>query len=119
MMRRFSSITFTAMVRCEVARGIDRLAAMFSAMRPAAPRRGWNECGRGGAGAAGGAAPRGPAEGVERMRQGRGRRGGCGRCAWCTIGFLEEVLPAFVYRRTVAQVLFIQFGLKRSEEHTS
>ena len=40
MTRRFSSITLTAMVRCEVASGMETLAAMFSAMRPAAPRRG-------------------------------------------------------------------------------
>ena len=33
MMRRFSSITLTAMVRCEVASGMATQAAMFSAMR--------------------------------------------------------------------------------------
>jgi hyperosmotically inducible protein len=38
MMRRFSSITFTGITRCEVASGMLRLAFMFSAMRAAAPR---------------------------------------------------------------------------------
>ena len=32
MMRRFSSITLTAMVRCDVASGMLKLAAMFSAI---------------------------------------------------------------------------------------
>ena len=36
MMRRFSSMTFTGMVRCEVASGISTLAFMFCAMRAAA-----------------------------------------------------------------------------------
>ena len=40
--RRFSSITFTGITRCEVASGMVRLAFMFSAMRAAAPRRGIN-----------------------------------------------------------------------------
>src|SRR5579872_6128180 len=40
MMRRFSSITLTGMVRWEVASGTDALAAMFCAMRAAAPFRG-------------------------------------------------------------------------------
>ena len=40
MMRRFSSITLTAMVRCEVASGMATLAAIFSAMRAGAPRKG-------------------------------------------------------------------------------
>jgi hypothetical protein len=39
-MRRFSSITFTGITRCEVASGMLRLAFMFSAMRAAAPRSG-------------------------------------------------------------------------------
>src|ERR1035441_1085084 len=56
MMRRFSSITLTAMVRCEVASGIETLAAMFSAMRPAAPRNGCN-CSPGARGGAGAAVP--------------------------------------------------------------
>src|SRR5436309_2089881 len=41
MMRRFSSITLTAMVRCEVASGMETLLDMFSAILPATPRSGW------------------------------------------------------------------------------
>ena len=40
--RRFSSITFTGITRCEVASGMVRLEFMFSAMRAAAPRSGIN-----------------------------------------------------------------------------
>src|ERR1700760_3549176 len=39
---RFSSITLTGTMRCEVASGMEILAFMFFAMAPAAPRKGCN-----------------------------------------------------------------------------
>ena len=65
MMRRFSSITLTGMVRCEVASGTEALAAMFCAMRAAAPLRGTSSPAGSGAGAAvAGAAPAGTGAGA-------------------------------------------------------
>src|SRR5437660_1338567 len=55
MMRRFSSITLTAIERCKVASAMESDADIFSAIFPATPRSG---CGRGGPGRAGfGGAP--------------------------------------------------------------
>ena len=89
MMRRFSSITLTAMVRCEVASGMERLSRHVLG-DPAG----------------------GAAQGLQVLAD---RSGGAPRLAGapaglpgrCAIGLCEHVLPALVDRGAVVQVLLI------------
>ena len=97
MIRRFSSMTLTGMMRCDVASGIARLAVMLSTMRAAAPRSGTtSSSGPASTGGVAGQAARGRGD---RGTRRRGKR-------------IEILPPAFIDFHAVMQEALIHLRLK-------